>query len=1012
MDTTRPIDLLLGCALAAVAALALWLPAWWAAGRLPAARAAPFFRLLVAGGGALVGWLGAVNLLGRQIENSLAAGGVWLGLNAAAAAWLVWHRRGELSLRGIAATWRAWLPALLLAVAVGAPQWLLAVSTPYWDEVASSAIHLTAPNQFAEGIFPPRHNAFPDLPLKYHYGVTMVAGTLVWLTGLSANASVDVVSTSLHLFVFLFVFQWLQQIRFRRLACLWGAFTVLLGGGLAWIYVPWLETYDAFPKQGVPVLLVHRYDPARGWWGNLLEGARTAVFHLRNPDGSSSNLPWDIVNQFQQHAVALGIALTVFAAWLFCVWIGRDRFSPWLLGATTFTFGLLFLGHAAFGTVTCLTAGLILVGRWFHQPSRIRFLEGIAFTAGVTALAFAHGGVFSRGEEYGATFTTLALRESFGYSEGGLLGFINWNLAGFGLPLLLALWGLGRWVRYRPVADHPRRLVFAFFAVMLLVSYLPPQVLYYSYGGSSIEEHTEIAKFFFVTHLALGVLSTFAIALSARAVSWWLVPPAFAAMAIVPLFHVCAGAFSADQRWKGFYESPFSSPHFADAVTIGRAFRNLKQSNRDVYFDTAWDEEYRRGFLDELQVYGGSVFSLTPRRYERTGSFVVARTLVAERSRMNGRMARLRPGAERESGTTWFYARPDVDLPRLPLIVRSRFDRLVAEGSFVEAARAGGRVLYRIAGSTAGVDDGIERWWRPRVVAQARAGRNGAGRDDLAFYDRRRQAIVIGTKRVPLPAWMTDDFILVQAGRFAAGGRVAFAAARMADSHYWRGMQLADLVDYRAWYWSLHDAVTGTWSGEARLWFWDLDVPLVGDLDGDGIDEHIAWRQTTGEWLQGDRRITGPGTPQGAFAIPVVGRFLAGAPLTLALFDPRDGSWTLVPAGRDPAEERVTFRFGAPGDILVPGDYDGDGVDEVVVWRRSDTTWYRRDPATGQMTSWTFGSPTGLPLPADYDHDGRLDLADWEPAAREIRVSFTRGRSVDRTIPVPPDAVPTFVNMY
>jgi hypothetical protein len=54
----------------------------------------------------------------------------------------------------------------------------------------------------------------------------------------------------------------------------------------------------------------------------------------------------------------------------------------------------------------------------------------------------------------------------------------------------------------------------------------------------------------------------------------------------------------------------------------------------------------------------------------------------------------------------------------------------------------------------------------------------------------------------------------------------------------------------------------------------------------------------------------------------------------------------------------------------------------------------------------------GSPLPADYDHDGRLDLAYWEPTAREIRVSLTRGRSVDRTIPVPPDAVPIFVRMY
>jgi hypothetical protein len=1012
MESTSPLYLLLRCALAVVVAVLLWLPPWWAAGRLPAACATPFFRLLVGAGGALVGWLGVVNLVGRQLESSLPAAWIWLGLNAAAGAWLLWRHRDELSPRGLAATWRSWVPVLLLAIAVGAPQWLMAVSTPYWDEVASSAIHLTAPNQFAEGVFPPRHNAFPDLPLKYHYGATILAGTLIWLTGLSANVSVDVVSTSLHLFVFLFVFCWLQQIGFRRLACLWGSFTVLLGGGLAWLYVPWLETYNAFPKRGDPSLLLHRYGPERGWWGNLLEGADTAVFHLRNLDGSNSNLPWDIINQFQQHAVALGVALTVFAAWLFCAWIRRDRFSPWVLAASTFTFGLLFLGHAVFGTVTCVTAGFLLVGRWLHRPSRVRFLEGVAFTAGVTALAFAHGGVLSRGDGYGADLTTLTLRDGFGYSEGGLLGFVNWNLAGFGLPLLLALWALGRWARYDPVATHPRRLVFAFFAVMLLVSYLPPQVLYYSYGGRSVEEHTEVAKFFFVTHLALGVLSAFAIALATRPLPWWLAPPAFAAMAIVPLFYVHAAAFTAQHEWKGFYESPFPLPGFADAVKMGRALRQLKRSSHDVYFDTAWDEEYRHGFLDELQIHGGSVFTLTPRRFERTGSFLIDRALVADRARMSSRMARLRPGAEADSGTTWFYARPEVDLPRLPVIVRSRFDKLVAEGTFVEAARAGLLVLYRIAGSTAKVDDGIERWWRPRAVVQARTGRGGAGRDELAFYDRRRQEIVIGTKRVALLPGLTDDFVLVQAGRFGGDGRLDFAAARMADTHYWRGLSVSDMVDYRGWHWSFHDSTTGTWSAEARRWFWDLDVPLLADLDGHGVQDQIAWRRTTGEWFRGDQRIPGPAAPAGANAVPVLGRFLAGAPLTLAVFEVRSGNWTLVPAGGDPSKDRVTFQFGRPGDILVPGDYDGDGVDEVVVWRRSDTTWYRRDPATGTITSWIFGSPTGIPLPADYDRDGRLDVAYWEPAAREIRVSFTHGRSVDRTIPVPPDAVPIFVSMY
>src|SRR5438309_709808 len=124
MDNAGSTYLLLRCALAGLVALVLWLPPWWAAGRLPEALASPFLRLLVAGGGALVGWLGVVNLLGRQLEHSLAAAWVWLGLNAGAAAWLLWRRRPELSPRGLTATWRSWAPVLLLAAVVAAPQWL------------------------------------------------------------------------------------------------------------------------------------------------------------------------------------------------------------------------------------------------------------------------------------------------------------------------------------------------------------------------------------------------------------------------------------------------------------------------------------------------------------------------------------------------------------------------------------------------------------------------------------------------------------------------------------------------------------------------------------------------------------------------------------------------------------------------------------------------------------------------------------------------------------------------
>ena len=504
MDQAGTMHLLLRCALAVLVGLALWLPAWWAAGRLNSAATSPFFRLLMAVGGVLVAWLGVLNLLGRQLENSLAAAWIWLGVNLAADVWLLWRRRDRLCaprsgrhLAELGALDHAGPRRRLSPVDDGRQHAVLGRG-----HVERHQSHRRRPVR--RGRVPAAPQCFPgpsaEVPLRRDHvgGLGDLADRAL---GQRQRRRREYRAPPVRLSVRLLL---APTIGFRRLACLWGSFTVLLGGGLAWLYVPWLHTYDGFPKHGIPSLLRHHYDAGRGWWNNLLDAAGIAAFHLQNADGSNSNLPWDVVNQFQQHAVALGLALTLLSGWLFCTWIGRDRFSPRLLAASTVTFGLLFLGHAVFAAVACVTAGLVLAGRWLYCPSLARFLESVAFTAGVTALAFAHGGVLSRSARYGADITTLTLRDGFGYSEGGLLGFVNWNLAGFGLPLLLALWALGAWVRHHRVAAQPQRHVFAFFAVMLLASYLPPQVLYYSYGGLSIEEYTEVAKFFFVTTLPSG----------------------------------------------------------------------------------------------------------------------------------------------------------------------------------------------------------------------------------------------------------------------------------------------------------------------------------------------------------------------------------------------------------------------------------------------------------------------------------------------------------------------------
>src|SRR5262245_33163899 len=142
------------------------LPAWWFAGRLQERRSSPFFQLLLACGLALAGFLTCVNLIGRATSSATLALTASFVLGAGATVALFVTRRHEMDLRPIVRSWRTWLAPLLFAVVLGSPQWLFAVSTNFWDEAACSAIHLTGPNQVSEGVYPPRHNALPDVPIK------------------------------------------------------------------------------------------------------------------------------------------------------------------------------------------------------------------------------------------------------------------------------------------------------------------------------------------------------------------------------------------------------------------------------------------------------------------------------------------------------------------------------------------------------------------------------------------------------------------------------------------------------------------------------------------------------------------------------------------------------------------------------------------------------------------------------------------------------------------------------
>ena len=58
-----------------------------------------------------------------------------------------------------------------------------------------------------------------------------------------------------------------------------------------------------------------------------------------------------------------------------------------------------------------------------------------------------------------------------------------------------------------------------------------------------------------------------------------------------------------------------------------------------------------------------------------------------------------------------------------------------------------------------------------------------------------------------------------------------------------------------------------------------------------------------------------------------------------------------------------SIHWGAPGDVVVPGDYDGDGKDDQAVYRGG--TWYMNRSTAGFGTA-VFGLASDKPVPKGY----------------------------------------------
>jgi hypothetical protein len=92
----------------------------------------------------------------------------------------------------------------------------------------------------------------------------------------------------------------------------------------------------------------------------------------------------------------------------------------------------------------------------------------------------------------------------------------------------------------------------------------------------------------------------------------------------------------------------------------------------------------------------------------------------------------------------------------------------------------------------------------------------------------------------------------------------------------------------------------------------------------------------------------------------------------IAVWRPSTGTWY---TSLDPASNYGAVQWGIDGDIPLPGDFDGDGSADLAVFRPSDGVWYILYSSDHSFVGQQFGASTDKPLLMDYDGDGKTDLA-------------------------------------
>ena len=172
------------------------------------------------------------------------------------------------------------------------------------------------------------------------------------------------------------------------------------------------------------------------------------------------------------------------------------------------------------------------------------------------------------------------------------------------------------------------------------------------------------------------------------------------------------------------------------------------------------------------------------------------------------------------------------------------------------------------------------------------------------------------------------------------------------------------------------------------------DVPLLGDIDGDGRADLVVWSVSTGtfRWVTSSSGYSDAtaGTKQwgnqGLGDVPLLGDIDGDGKSDLIVWRASTGTWYWLTSSTGysyAAANGVRWGDQTGGDVPLVGDIDGDAKAELIIWRESTGIWYWLNSSAGyaypNAAARIFGDQrrADVPLLGDFDGDGRVDTSVW-----------------------------------